>query len=220
MKLKDFKGVFKINKLIFLKKEHVVGDVYLFEFKSNRKINWLAGQHGFFWFWKQYRIFTIASAPSENKIVIATRISSSFFKTKLMNLKKGDFIMMMGPIGWFYIDDYETANAFIASGIGITPIRSMLKENKYKNSEVFFIDYREEFPFKDDLIDIKIHFFDNNDNFNQEIAFFQKKNPTANYFVSGPPKMIKQVQKKLITIGINKNKITYDPFYGYRQIDK
>ncbi len=229
MRLRDFVGIFKINRLRLTKKERLVDNVYLFEFTSKNKINWEAGQYGFFWFWevrkRKYRIFTIASTKEENKIMIATIIGKnpSPFKERLLNMRIDQKILMIGPVGWLYVSDYQIPNALIAGGIGVTPIRSMLKAidtEKIADIEVFYIDTRKDFLFKEEIAAIKnkkvkIHFLDNKNEFKEKLAAFRNKYQNAKYFISGPPMMIKQVRDDLIKNNIKKNRIIYDPFIGY-----
>ena len=47
------------------------------------------------------RFFTIASAPSEEMLMITTKRSQSLFKKKLFSLKKGESITGFGPMGTF-----------------------------------------------------------------------------------------------------------------------
>ena len=76
------------------------------------------------------RYFTIASAPSEPYIMLATRLSSpgSTFKQALARLEPGARVTASGPLGRFVYTQYDAPAVFIAGGIGITPFRSMLVE--------------------------------------------------------------------------------------------
>jgi ferredoxin-NADP reductase len=73
------------------------------------------------------RIFSIASAPSEPQIRIATRARDSAFKKEFLNLSIGTEVPVEGPMGTFLLHEGPSQPAiFLAGGIGITPFRSMI----------------------------------------------------------------------------------------------
>jgi len=76
------------------------------------------------------RYFTIASSPTESRILLATRISEqqSSFKRALLALQPGEQVTATNLEGEFVLPrDTGRPLAFIAGGIGITPFRSMVK---------------------------------------------------------------------------------------------
>lgn len=235
MKLSDFKGLLKKSTIKLIEKRQETRDIYVFVFESKSRLRWKAGQHGVFKFKgekfnkKNVRAFSVASISQENKIMFGTRISDnpSDFKMKLKSMQIGDFITMIGPFGWFYISVYEKPMALIAGGIGIPPIRSLLKdieaESKISKSvEVFYIDDKGEYAFKDEIeyFDkkydfIKVHFLQDREDFNARLDNFRNKHGNkANYFISGTPKMIESLKSKLIEQGIGDTNIIYDDFKG------
>lgn len=72
------------------------------------------------------RQFTIASSPTENFLMLSTKISQSPFKQELNKLKVNDAIETFGPYGKFILDENKDA-VMLSGGIGITPLRSMIK---------------------------------------------------------------------------------------------
>lgn len=73
------------------------------------------------------REMSLASAPSDRDLVIATRIRDTAFKRSLNALDPGSKVQIDGPMGGFTL----TRNVWrpvvmIAGGIGITPFLSML----------------------------------------------------------------------------------------------
>ena len=74
------------------------------------------------------RSFTMASSPTENVILITTRIRESPFKKKLAALNIESTVMITSPLGHFVLPDvHSTPIVFISGGIGVTPFRSMIK---------------------------------------------------------------------------------------------
>ncbi|MEQ9362963.1 MAG: adenylate/guanylate cyclase domain-containing protein [Leptospirales bacterium] len=76
------------------------------------------------------RTFSIASASRvRDFILIATRIRDSEYKQRMRELKPGDTLAVGAPEGVFALPaDPGRPLVFIAGGIGITPIRSMIEE--------------------------------------------------------------------------------------------
>lgn len=75
------------------------------------------------------RTFSIASAPNDPDLVIATRLTDSAFKRSLASLSAGSPVEVEGPYGDLTLhDDTARPAVFLAGGIGITPFRSMIRE--------------------------------------------------------------------------------------------
>jgi ferredoxin-NADP reductase len=74
-------------------------------------------------------MFTISSAPSDEVLVITTRMRDSPFKRVLGSLHKGAQVEVEDADGEFVLHKARSQPAvFLAGGIGITPFRSMLRE--------------------------------------------------------------------------------------------
>src|SRR5262245_3441448 len=74
------------------------------------------------------RTFSIASAPHENELVIATRMRDTAFKRVLKAMPSGGRVSLRGPAGMFTLDPADARPAvFLAGGIGITPFVSILR---------------------------------------------------------------------------------------------
>jgi ferredoxin-NADP reductase len=73
------------------------------------------------------RVFSIASAPCEELLMIATRMRNTAFKRTLKALTLGAEVQIQGPFGSLILDnDSIRPVALIAGGIGITPFRSIV----------------------------------------------------------------------------------------------
>ena len=74
------------------------------------------------------RHFTIASSPTEDFIMISTRIRDTPYKKRLSSLEEGAKVKVRGPEGKFVLhEDYSKAAVLLSGGIGVTPFRSMIK---------------------------------------------------------------------------------------------
>ncbi|MCI4350786.1 MAG: FAD-dependent oxidoreductase [Thermoplasmata archaeon] len=71
--------------------------------------------------------FSIASAPHEPFLMVATRIRDTAFKRNLMSLPLGSEVTIKGPFGDFVLDrDGSRPVVILTGGVGITPFRSMI----------------------------------------------------------------------------------------------
>lgn len=120
---------------VFLRKEKVAADAYSFYFKRPKGYEFQPGQYlrieilidnpdvrG------NSRLFTISSSPTEaDYLIITTRIIQSSFKKTLDVMKIGTKVKIFGPYGVFTLnEEVKTPRVFLAGGIGITPLHSMI----------------------------------------------------------------------------------------------
>ena len=131
--------------LTLISKVPVIANVWLYTFEPSRPIAWIAGQfirvelphpqpddEG------TKRQFTIAAAPADGHIQIATRITGSTFKQALHALPiDGQLILVDLPAGDFvWPRDESRPLVLAAQGIGITPIRSMIRQRLHENQPI------------------------------------------------------------------------------------
>lgn len=73
------------------------------------------------------RAFSIASAPQEETLMVATRLRDTAFKRELQRMPIGTAVQIEGPFGNLVLHaDQARPAVFLAGGIGITPFRSMV----------------------------------------------------------------------------------------------
>jgi ferredoxin-NADP reductase len=107
------------------------------------------------------RRFSLASAPHEHDLMIATRMRDTAFKRVLQSLSPGAQIAAKGPYGRLTLhDDAARPAAFLAGGIGITPFRSMAFEapctHPGHHLYLFYSNRRpEDAPFLDELTELQ-----------------------------------------------------------------
>jgi ferredoxin-NADP reductase len=74
----------------------------------------------------QARTFSIAAAPGDDWLEMTTRASASAFKVALSELSPGDEVEI-GPPGGRLSLPTASDPCFLAGGVGVTPVRSMLR---------------------------------------------------------------------------------------------
>ena len=73
------------------------------------------------------RSFSVASAPGEDTLMVATRMRDTAFKRVLKTMSIGGSVTIEGPSGDLTLPvDSSRPVVLLAGGIGITPFRSML----------------------------------------------------------------------------------------------
>ena len=123
--------------LTLIRKQPVVANIHLFSFAPSQPLNWIAGQfikvelpHSRPDVEGAVRFFTITSAPADGVVQIATRITVSSFKQALAALPIGGQLNLVDPPAGDFVwpaGDHKPT-IFAAQGIGITPVRSMLRQ--------------------------------------------------------------------------------------------
>jgi ferredoxin-NADP reductase len=230
----DILPIFKKRDLLFLESHKESEDVYSFLFEKENDLTWKAGQHGLFKIThkaikKPTRPFTVASAPTENKVKITMSITddASDFKKAMLELKQGMKVSMSGPVGSFYLKD-NSPSLLIAGGIGITPFRSIVKQLEAegngigKQIHLLYMDSKKSYIYKDELdriannTSISVTYLDSRDDLHREIDKFTSLNKNnGQYFIAGPKSMVDSISTYLQNNNISKRNIKKDAFFGY-----
>jgi ferredoxin-NADP reductase len=187
------------------------------------------------------RGFSIASAPYEDFLMVATRSRDTAFKRELATMPLGTAVKIEGPGGNLVLHNNRDRTAvFLAGGIGVTPIRSILlwaaKQKLAHRIYLFFSNRRpEDAPFLEELRALQ----QQNPNYtfvatmtqmetshrewkgetgyiNQDmLAKYVKDTKSPIYYIVGPPGMVKGLQMMLNVAGIDDDDIRTDEFGGY-----
>ncbi|MGD0899447.1 MAG: FAD-dependent oxidoreductase [Thermoguttaceae bacterium] len=187
------------------------------------------------------RVFSIASAPYEDFIMVATRLRDTAFKRVLRGLPPGTEVGVEGPFGDLKLhNDKSRAAVVLTGGIGITPFRSiLLNAAKEKLPLPIFLFYGNRRPedaaFLDELQDLEKQ----NPNYrliscmsemenshrswqgetgvinSQMLAKYLVELVSPIYYVTGPPTMVKAMHAMLKDTGVDDDNIRIEEFAGY-----
>ncbi|HZQ71283.1 MAG TPA: FAD-dependent oxidoreductase [Burkholderiales bacterium] len=187
------------------------------------------------------RPFTIASAPHEPELMIATRMRDTAFKRVLKAAQPGLRMEIDGPAGVMVLhEEIERPAVFLAGGIGITPFLSMARHAAKKalpHRIVLFYSNRrpEDAAFLDELRVLEKA----NPNYrlvatmaeagksalpwDGETGFIRRDMLERHlpdllrpvYYFAGPPGMAMAMQSMLQEIGVSENDMRSEEFYGY-----
>ena len=187
------------------------------------------------------RSFSIASAPHEETLMVATRMRDTAFKRVLRTMPLGTAVKIEGPSGDLILQNDSTrAAVFLAGGIGITPFRSIVHwaaKEKSPNRIVLFYSNRrpEDAPFLAEIQSLekdnpkykliasmtemeKSHRPWNGETglIDQEMLGRHLKGVVSPiYYIAGPPAMVKGLHEMLSKTGINDDDIHAEQFAGY-----
>lgn len=180
--------------------------------------------------------FSLASAPDDLSLEIAMRISESPFKKAIQSAKIGSNMRIRGPFGAFSIHkDASRYAVFLAGGIGITPFRSIIRDEAKNNfptpiTLIYANKKLEASAYYNEFINIKNKKFflvgvleEPSKNWNGEKGFItaeiiKKYFPDItkpNFYLVGPTVMVDIVKKIVLEMGVDKNNLFVEAFSGY-----
>lgn len=121
-------------KIKLLEKNKIADETLELIFKKPENFVFKAGQYVYIKLKDNIsaKAFSIASYPDENVLRFSMRESQSDFKKECLALKKGDIIEISKSFGNFSIKENGRKIVFLVSGIGITPVISILKDLEEK----------------------------------------------------------------------------------------
>lgn len=182
------------------------------------------------------RPLSIASSPTEDFILLSTKIRDTPFKQKLITLKPGDKVKVKGPMGIFVLKEDAKEIVFLGGGIGITPFRDMIKyatDKKmpikmallYSNKTPNDIVYKDEWEiFQKQNPNLKVvHTITDDETWNGRkgrineamVREFCNDINNAIFYICGPPGMVDGLSNLLKTMNIQLQNIKVEKFAGY-----
>jgi ferredoxin-NADP reductase len=181
------------------------------------------------------RTFTIASAPHDPELMIATRMRDSAFKRFLGKAPPGTKIEMEGPLGVMVLhEDASRPAVFLAGGIGITPFLAMVRDaakrklphqitliysNRRPRDAAFLAELERLQGPRFRLLTTMTHAPDWQGEkrlISRELLAEHVPDLRAPvYYFAGPPGMTMAVQGMLKELGVSEDDMRSEEFYGY-----
>jgi ferredoxin-NADP reductase len=187
------------------------------------------------------RAFSIASAPFDADLMIATRMRDTAFKRVLRSASPGMEVKMEGPSGSFTLHkNSSNAAVFLAGGIGITPFLSIIRQATRENLlHQFYLFYSNRRPEDAVLLDVLQEAARQNSKFHLiatmtetershrswtgETGFIDQNMlrrylPSTQgpiYYIAGPPAMVAAMRQMLVEAGVDEDDIRTEEFSGY-----
>jgi ferredoxin-NADP reductase len=187
------------------------------------------------------RAFSIASAPFDNNLMIATRMRDTAFKRVLRKASLGLQVKIDGPGGSFVLHrKSEKPAVFLAGGIGITPFLSIIRQAGHDRSpHHLYLFYANRRPEDAAFLDLLSEATKGNPNFHLiatitemdkshrewkgETGYINKEMLTKHlpslqgpiYYLAGPPAMVAAMRRTLIEAGVDEDDIRTEEFSGY-----
>lgn len=178
------------------------------------------------------RVFSIASAPADPALAVATRMrQGSAFKRALAALPEGAALRLRGPRGAMTLhEDAARAAVFVAGGIGITPFMSMLRHAAHERSaRPLLLAYSnrrpEDAPYLEELEKLArtlpqfrmlAHMTDAHGFLDEEaLGRFVRDAVAPVYYLAGPPAMVDAMTVVLRDLRVDDAHIRSEQFYGY-----
>jgi ferredoxin-NADP reductase len=234
------------HSIKLLSKREIAEGTMTFEFEKPEGYNFTAGQATD---WTMIdpaetdaegnsRSFSLACAPGETVLRLATRMRDTAFKRCMKAMPIGGEISIDDPWGEFVLDGGEAIPAvFLCGGIGITPFYSMMVDATLKHtSRDLYLFYSnktpKDAPFRAEINEMAVKnsaiklietLTEGDASWSGERGFIDRamlerhlsnlSRPT--YYIAGPPQMVAAMNKMLLGAGVNESRIKLDEFSGY-----
>lgn len=187
------------------------------------------------------RTFSIAGAPFDSDLMIATRMRDTAFKRMLRNAAPGLQVKIDGPSGSFTLHRKgEKPGVFLAGGIGITPFLSILRQAEHdKAPHQLYLFYSNRRPEDTAFLDLLSEAAQRNPNFHliatmtaMDKSHREWKGETGSinsgmlakhlpspqgpiYYLAGPPAMVAAMRRMLTEAEVDEDDIRTEEFSGY-----
>jgi ferredoxin-NADP reductase len=181
---------------------------------------------------------SLSDCPEESGFIEFTkRMTGSQYCQRLESLTKGEAISVKGPAGKFCLGEAKGNIILITGGIGITPIRSILKSYEKNKGDccggivLIYGNYnKEDIAFREELENLQlsdykvVHVLTDTTGMAQVdqgfitaeiIARESGGREDVTYMISGPPVMVEAIKEALATIKVPDDRVLTDVFMGY-----
>jgi len=211
--------------------EHPLEGIYTLEFRSlGHKYKYSPGQFLHVAIdeaydgsiqWPESRCFSMQSNPNEDTIRITYAVKGSFTKQMKERLKVGSTVWLKLPYGDLFEQNHSKTNTvFIAGGTGITPYLSLFTYESFKdyiNPQIYLGFRSKEYNIYHDELRCSCNsslsvtfYYQDTVGFIDINRIFDVNGKESNYFISGPPVMIKNFRSILLELGVPAGNILTD----------
>ncbi len=171
--------------------------------------------------WPDSRCFSMQSNPTEETIRVTYAVKGNFTKNMEQTLYPDSEVWLKLPYGDLFDQNHKKENTvFIAGGTGITPFLSLFTNesfNEYINPKIYLGFRSNSYNIYNEELDLSCNsskfmklFIEDIDGILDIQSIFNENGTTSNYFVSGPPQMIKNFKKALIENGVPTENVLTD----------
>ena len=171
--------------------------------------------------WPDSRCFSMQSNPNEETIKITYAVKGVFTRQMEEQLKVGSEVWLKLPYGDLFTQPHNKTNTvFIAGGTGITPFLSLFTHesfNEYINPKIYLGFRTKDHNIYDSELGLSCNsnkfvklFLEKNDGLIDIQSIFNDNGHDSNYFISGPPVMIKLFKQSLIQKGVPAGNVLTD----------
>ena len=237
------------RSLVLTRAEEVAVGTMAFHFSKPEGFRFIAGQAGYLSLFGSpksdsggdVRVFSIASAPQEPELLVATRLRDTSFKRALKASSPGAQLAFEGPFGDLTLhDDGARPGVFLAGGIGITPFRSIIVDATLRKlPHQLFLFYSNPSPSTAAFLPELAELERKNPNFKLVATMTGTGDAEANwkgergyitlemigrhvrdlsapiYYLAGPPSMVTAMEKLIQKAGVSRRDIHAEDFSGY-----
>ncbi len=139
-------------------------DIISVRFDKPDRFDYLPGQYMFITLGsgdsEMTKHFTISSSPTESFLEVTKRLTGHPFANAIASLKIGDTVKINGPYGDFTFSGEYRKVGMLSGGIGITPLRSMVKystDNKLGSNIILLYSngHEDDIAFKNELEELQ-----------------------------------------------------------------
>lgn len=226
--------------------ENTADNIHTFWFEPESRLDYVAGQFTELFLPHdnpdtrgQKHWFTISSSPADSLFSITTKFArgrSSTFKQTLRQLTPGSRLQFAEPMGDFVLPkDKRLPIVFVAGGIGVTPVHSMVKfladsgeqrdisllYDVHDHAEMAFTEIFSTYPLRFRPIISR-----RTDGWTGEagrvaathILAEAGRSDDALIYLSGPEPMVETLHAELQKAGVPGRRLVTDYFHGYRDV--
>jgi predicted ferric reductase len=182
--------------------------------------------------WAQEHPFSLSRLPDGKTIRLTIRQLGDF-TNEVPHIKPGTYVAVSGPFGAFTHEQRATQKVvYIAGGIGITPIRSLIEAQVRageKDTSVLLYGNRSvaDTVFLEELTDLAAHsnmplhnILSDQKEYSGETGFIDKEKIARlvpdirerDVFLCGPPPMMWGIMEQLKELGVSESQVHYERF--------